>query len=70
MCLSLPPPDNGMITYGPDMTEPFNYQTTASYACNSGFELSGGDSNRQCIMISDQNSEGWSGTAPTCVESE
>ena len=58
-------PTNGIITYAADTTSPFDYQTTASYSCDTGFGLSGGDSVRTCVSSSAGPGE-WSGTAPTC----
>ena len=65
MCTSLTSPSNGLISYGPDTTSPFNYQTTATYSCNAGYGLSGGDRTRQCVSFGSGDG-GWSGTAPTC----
>ena len=68
MCTSLAAPTMGLISYSPDITSPYNYQTTATYSCVEGFGLLGGDKTRQCNSPSAGNA-GWSGTAPTC-ESE
>ena len=35
--------------------------SAATYSCNSGFNLFGGNENRRCVEGS-----GWSGEAPTC----
>ena len=64
MCSSLTAPVNGMISYAPDMTAPFAYQTTATYSCNSGFAPTGGDTVRTCEQS--QADGVWSGFAPTC----
>ena len=50
-----------MITYATDTTDPFDYQTTATYSCDFGFRLSGGDTVRSCVAL-----EEWNGTAPIC----
>ena len=60
MCPLLDALVNGQIMYDPDMTAPFDFGTTATYSCDSGYGLSGGTSVRTC------ESEGWSGSAPTC----
>ena len=64
-CSSLVAPTNGMITYATDTTAPFDYQTTATYSCISGFGLSGGDRVRTCVSSSAGPGE-WSGIEPTC----
>ncbi len=60
-CPMLLDPLNGVITYAVDTTAPFNYQTTATYSCNTGYGLSSISAVRIC-----GNTEEWSGTAPTC----
>ena len=40
---------------------PYNYNTSLTYTCDSGHELSSGDAIRTCTA-----SASWSGTAPTC----
>ena len=65
VCNSLLALANGMITYATDTNAPFDYQTTASYSCSSGYGLSGGDRVRTCVGSSAEPGE-WSGTAPTC----
>ena len=61
MCPALTNPVNGMITFATDMTGDFEFMTTATYSCDTGYVLVGGDTVRMCV--SDQE---WSGTAPTC----
>ena len=39
--------------------------TTATYSCDPGFGLSGGDSVRTCTGSTENPGE-WTGTAPTC----
>ncbi|XP_064387965.1 uncharacterized protein LOC135336171 isoform X3 [Halichondria panicea] len=66
-CSSLTPPINGMITYASDTTAPFDYQTTATYSCDSGLGLTSGDVVRSCVFSRTSSIGGdWSGTAPTC----
>ncbi len=66
-CPSLVEPINAIITYTTDITAPFDYQTTATYSCTSGFGLSRGDMSRTCIFSSTSSSGGaWNGSAPTC----
>ena len=60
---------NGLITYATDLTDPFDYQTTATYSCSSSYGLSGGDRVRTCVGSSAGPGE-WSGTAPVCERKE
>ena len=56
-----------MITYASDTTAPFDYQTTATYSCDSGLGLTSGDVVRSCVFSRTSSIGGdWSGTAPTC----
>jgi hypothetical protein len=52
---------NGTISTSPPSSTTFG--TTATYACNTGYNLQG-NANRTC-----QANATWSGTAPTCVSS-
>ena len=61
MCPDLPDPVNGMITFATDTTAEFDFMTTATYSCDSGYALVGMDTVRTCV-----GEEEWSGTAPTC----
>ena len=64
-CSSLSPPTNAIINYATDTISPFDYRTTATYVCDSGFGLSGGNRVRTCVGSSAGPGE-WNGTAPTC----
>ncbi len=56
-----------MITSASDTTAPFDYQTTATYSCDSGLGLTSGDVVRSCVFSRTSSIGGdWSGTAPTC----
>ena len=66
-CASLTPPTNGSIVYSPSTSAPFRYLTTATYTCNAGYTLSGGDSVRNCSSSSNQSSGEWTGAPPACV---
>ncbi len=57
MCPTLTDPVNGHITFG---TDPVTSDLTATYACDSGYGLSIGDSVRVC-----SGSE-WSGIDAVC----
>ena len=65
VCYSLPALANGLITYATNTTASFDYQTTASYSCGSGYGLSSGDKVRTCVGSQAGPGE-WSGIAPIC----
>ena len=69
LCESLPNPDNGYIQFTEISSDAFNFQTTATYVCNDGYGLSGGDINRTCVGSENGPGE-WTGTAPTCEGKE
>ena len=58
VCLSLPPINNGRISYT-DSTLGLN--TVATPSCERGYELTGGDTMRTCTV------SGWDGTERTCT---
>ncbi|XP_064386521.1 uncharacterized protein LOC135335055 isoform X2 [Halichondria panicea] len=60
--------DNGMIVYSSDMTEPYDYGTTATYECDTGYEITGGESERTCTSDGSSSVGQWSGTAPVCSD--
>ena len=62
MCPSLVEPTNGIITFSGESS---GFMTTATYSCDPGFGLSGGDSVRTCTGSTENPGE-WTGTAPTC----
>ncbi len=66
-CTSLIAPSNGDIDFVTDTTEPFDYQTTATYSCTTGYKLllTAGDRVRICIGSNAGPGE-WSGAAPNC----
>ncbi len=65
-CPSLTTPLNSLITYSPDTTPPYDYLTTATYECTTGYGLTGGDKLRACIG-STAVDDGWTGDAPSCT---
>ena len=62
MCPVLTAPTNGVITYSGGSSALLG---TATYSCNTGFRLSGGDTVRTCVGATGSSGE-WTGTAPTC----
>ncbi len=67
MCIDLPAPDNGRITYSTDTTSLYDFGTVATYECDIGFGLNGGVVTRTC-RGDDSDSDGtWSGIAPSCL---
>ncbi len=66
MCASLPPPANGRVFYFTDFTPPYDYGTVATYSCNTGFSIGGGDVNSVCADVDNEAEGGWTRTPPTC----
>ena len=67
MCSDLAAPDNGQVMYSLDMTSPYDFQTMATYVCDSGFGLSGGTRTRTCGDGDGLTNNGvWSGSVATC----
>ena len=65
LCPPLSSPENGLITYSEEFSSSLGFMETATYSCNSGYGLSGGDTVRTCVGAAGSSGE-WSGTAPTC----
>ena len=65
VCTSLITPANGLVSYDPDTSPPYDYQTVATYSCNPGYGLFGGDRTRQCLNSSSGEGE-WKGMVPIC----
>ncbi len=66
MCASLSPPTNGRVAYFTDSAPPYDYDTVATYTCDIGFGIAGGDVNSVCT---DENNEAvgrWTRIPPTC----
>ena len=66
MCASLPPPTNGRILYFIDSTQPYDHGTVATYICNPGFGIAGGDVNRVCGDDDNEAIGEWTRIPPTC----
>ena len=68
MCPDLPVLTNGKVTFSTDTVAPFSLTTMATYSCDQGYGLSGGNTIRTCDPNADNtNREGvWSEDAPTC----
>jgi len=64
-CPSLPLVVSGQISYSPDMTDPHDVGTVASYTCDSGFGATTTSTQRMCVSSSAGPGE-WSSTATTC----
>ena len=60
-CPSLSPLTNGVISYSPDTSSPYDIGTMATYSCNVGFFLEG-DMARACNNVGT-----WDGTNPSCT---
>ena len=66
-CSALPAIKNGMIAYSRDTTERYDYGTTATYQCDSGYELTEGDTVRTCTGDDSSPVGQWNGTASKCA---
>ena len=55
---------NGRVEYS--TTSPFTYGTEATYTCEEGFGLTGGNRVRTCEGSSSSPNGVWSGNVPTC----
>ena len=65
-CEDLLNPSNGEINFSLDNIAPFDFGTNATYSCDSGFGLSGGDAVRTCDGGGSSPNGVWDGAAPTC----
>ena len=63
-CSALSAVENGDITYSSDLT--YEYGTIATYQCDSGYELTGGDTVRTCTGDGSNPVGQWNGNAPFC----
>ena len=66
-CPILSAVENGKVTYSSDTTESYDYGATATYQCDSGYELTGGDDERTCTGDGSSPVGQWNGTAPHCA---
>ena len=68
-CEDLSDPFNGQIKFANDNDSkaPFVVGTTATYSCDVGFELQGGNTVRTCEGNETSRCGTWSGMTPICV---
>ncbi|XP_064387502.1 uncharacterized protein LOC135335845 isoform X3 [Halichondria panicea] len=66
VCDELTTITNGVIVYNVDMTAPYDLGTVATYSCNPGFGLRGGNVIRTCMDAGDGSDGRFDGEAPTC----
>ncbi len=57
---------NGVIEYSIDVTDSFDYGTTATYTCNDGFFLES-NSERICEGDGSTVTGSWEGMTPVCT---
>ena len=57
-------PANGEVTYS--NSQPYTNGTVATYSCDEGFGLSGGDVTRTCEGDGSSPNGDWSGVTPSC----
>ena len=66
-CSALTKLVSGIIDYSQSSNSVrYSYGTTASYQCNSGYNRTGGDTERTCTGNGSTSSGRWDGTAPQC----
>ncbi len=65
-CPALFAPANGQVTFVTDTTAPYDFATVATYTCNTGYGLIGGDVSRSCGGDMSNTTGVWSGVVPTC----
>ena len=66
MCPDITDPANGQIVFVVDTVAPYDLATTATYSCDSGYGLMGGDTVRTCEENGGSVIGAWSGMAPSC----
>jgi len=66
-CPDIPDPDNGDIVFSPDTIALFDLATEASYVCDRGFALVGGDETSICVVDPVVNDGIWTGERPNCT---
>ena len=66
ICSELTAPDNGQVSYDRAVITSVQFQTTATYTCNSGYGLTGGNRSRVCDGDGRSYLGSWTGTAPGC----
>ena len=64
-CPALTDVTNGAIVYTSDTTAPYNFGTTATHSCNSGYSLVG-DKIRTCGGDGSNLTGEWDLSEPTC----
>ncbi len=65
-CVSLTLIPNGVITYAPDTSSPYDFGTNATYSCNDGFFLEG-EGVRTCFGDGSNVNGDWNGSVPQCT---
>ena len=66
MCPALTPPTNGVIVYASDTSADFDFETTATFSCNPGFGMVGGDEVRTCGGNGSSATGVWTGNQTVC----
>ncbi len=66
LCPALPDITNGAIVYSTDTLAPYDIGTVATYSCNEGYVLTGGNVERICVDSGDGNDDRFNGEAPSC----
>ena len=70
MCLELNASAKGQIEYSTDQTPDFDFGTIATYRCDRGYGISGGNGIRMCGGDVSSSVGLWSGIDPSCERKE
>ncbi len=65
-CSALLAIGNGTIVYSSNMIEPYDHETTATYECGTGYEITSGDKKRNCTGDGTTRSGDWNGSPAMC----
>ena len=66
-CPDIPNPEHGHVSFDHQPLAPFIRGTRATYSCDLGYGLDGGDEMRTCEMDGFSSDAFWSGTEPSCI---
>ena len=65
-CSVLSNVDNGSILYSDSKTSPHKFGIVATYQCDQGYVLNGGDATQTCVGDGTNSTGYWNGTTPNC----
>ncbi len=68
-CPALTNPSNGSVSYGGSLSNSdssYSFNVTATYNCNTGFSLVGGNNTRTCTGNGSSTTGAFNGVSPIC----